>query len=66
MWTSIRAQRRLDIHGHYTLVNKHDTPISELHRATADLPTRDASMTLAFPAHTVNARTRSWATIIYS
>lgn len=24
-------QRRLEIHGHYTLVNKHDTPISELH-----------------------------------
>jgi len=24
-------QRRLEIRGHYTLVNKHDTPISELH-----------------------------------
>ena len=36
--TSVKAdvdiypyQRRLEIRGHYTLVNKHDTPISELH-----------------------------------
>jgi len=42
-------QRRLDIHGHYTLVNKTGAPISELHVNTdTDLPT-----TLDFAAHDV-------------
>lgn len=46
------AQRRVDIDGHYTLINKHAAPIDEL---LVQLPTstaRDFGFDLDFPAHT--------------
>ncbi|MGA8276754.1 MAG: M1 family aminopeptidase [Rhodanobacteraceae bacterium] len=44
-------QRRADIDGHYTLVNKHAAPIDELLVQLPVLPTRDFKIDLDFPAH---------------
>ncbi|HVX05162.1 MAG TPA: M1 family aminopeptidase [Rhodanobacteraceae bacterium] len=47
------AARRVDVDGHYVLVNKHDKPIDELLVQLHTLPTRDYRVDLKFPAHTV-------------
>jgi ABC-type transport system involved in multi-copper enzyme maturation permease subunit len=47
------AQRRIDVDGHYVLVNKHDKPIDELLVQLPTPPTRDDKVELDFPAHTV-------------
>ncbi len=46
-------QRRVDVDGHYTLVNKHDHPIDELLVQLPTPATRDIKIDLDFPAHTV-------------
>jgi hypothetical protein len=54
-------QRKLEIHGHYTLVNKHDAPISELHVNFTD---EFAVKSLEFAPHdTVSADKRLGYTI---
>ncbi len=53
------AQRRVDIHGRYTLVNKHAHPIGELLVQLPVPDTREFTVALEFPAHTAeiaNAR----------
>lgn len=45
-------QRRADITGHYTLVNKHDTPIDTLLVQLPTPATREFKAALDFPAHT--------------
>src|SRR6185437_12019183 len=45
------AERRVDIDGHYVLVNKHDKPIDTLLVQLPTRQTRDASIDLDFPAH---------------
>ncbi|HET9834998.1 MAG TPA: M1 family aminopeptidase [Rhodanobacteraceae bacterium] len=47
------AQRRVDVDGHYTLVNKHAQPIDELLVQLPVPSTRDAKVDLDFPAHSV-------------
>lgn len=47
------AERRVDVNGRYTLVNKHDQPIDELLVQLPTLQTRDFKIDLDFPAHTV-------------
>ena len=47
------AERRVDVDGHYVLVNKHDKPIYELLVQLPTFPTRDYTVDLDFPAHTV-------------
>ncbi len=46
-------QRRIDVDGHYTLVNKHDQPIDELLVQLPAPETRDYKVDLDFPAHSV-------------
>ena len=46
------AQRRVDVNGHYTLVNKHAKPIDTLLVQLPTLDTRDYKVDLDFPAHT--------------
>ncbi|HEX5354404.1 MAG TPA: M1 family aminopeptidase [Rhodanobacteraceae bacterium] len=46
-------QRRIDVDGHYTLVNEHARPIDELLVQLPTLSTRDYKVDLEFPAHTV-------------
>ena len=53
------AQRRVDVHGQYTLVNKHHHPIDELLVQMPVPSTREFHFALHFPAHTpeiANAR----------
>ena len=47
------AQRRVDVDGHYTLVNKHAQPIDELLVQLPVPSTRDGKVDLDFPAHSV-------------
>jgi len=47
------AERRIDVDGHYVLVNKHDKPIDRLLVQLPTFPTRDYKVDLDFPAHTV-------------
>ena len=47
------AERRVDVDGHYVLVNKHDKPIDRLLVQLPTFPTRDYTVDLDFPAHTV-------------
>jgi ABC-type transport system involved in multi-copper enzyme maturation permease subunit len=47
------AERRVDVDGHYVLVNKHDKPIDQLLVQLPTFPTRDYKVDLDFPAHTV-------------
>ncbi|MGH8215772.1 MAG: M1 family aminopeptidase, partial [Rhodanobacteraceae bacterium] len=46
-------QRRMDVDGHYTLVNKHATPIDELLVQLPVSDTRDFKVDLDFPEHTI-------------
>ena len=46
-------QRRIDVNGHYTLVNKHDQAINELLVQLPLSPVRDANIDVDFPAHTI-------------
>ncbi len=46
------ADRRVDVHGEYTLVNKHHHPIDELLVQMPVLSTREFHFALHFPAHT--------------
>ena len=55
-------QRRLDIRGHYTLVNKHDTPISELHVNFTDDFTLKS---LIFPPHDTVSEDKDLGYTIY-
>ena len=47
------AQRRVDVEGHYTLVNKHAQPMDQLLVQLPTPPTRDDKVELDFPAHSV-------------
>ncbi|MBN8737811.1 MAG: ABC transporter permease [Xanthomonadales bacterium] len=47
------ARRRVDIDGHYVLVNRHAKPIDELLVQLPVPDTREARIDLDFPAHTV-------------
>jgi ABC-type transport system involved in multi-copper enzyme maturation permease subunit len=47
------AARRVDVDGHYVLVNKHDRPIDELLVQLPTFSTKDYSFDLDFPAHTI-------------
>jgi hypothetical protein len=47
------SERRVDVDGHYVLVNRHARPIDELLVQLPTLPTRDYKIDLDFPAHTV-------------
>jgi ABC-type transport system involved in multi-copper enzyme maturation permease subunit len=47
------AKRRIDVDGHYVLVNRHATPINELLVQLPTVATRDYKIDLDFPAHSM-------------
>jgi hypothetical protein len=59
------AQRRIDVDGHYVLVNKHDKPIDQLLVQLPTLQTRDYKVDLDFPAHTVTLADKQQGFYIY-
>ena len=59
------AERRIDVDGHYVLVNKHDKPIDELLVQLPTFPTRDYKVDLDFPAHTVALADRQQGFYLY-
>jgi hypothetical protein len=59
------AERRVDVNGHYVLVNKHDKPIDELLVQLPTFPTRDYKVDLDFPAHTVALADRQQGFYLY-
>ncbi len=59
------AERRVDVDGHYVLVNKHDKPIDELLVQLPTFPTRDYTVDLDFPAHSVALADKQQGFYIY-